>query len=308
MTQPVTFLDFAYLEETRRLSIATSIDSIADEPDVDASLVEMLVGRNPDTWKTFPVPTMRVRSLARLGDATWLVGKHGEVWRVKSLADIKKDQLPDSGVLGARRLGPPKLIRRIGGHLYVCGYAGQCYTLQGDRWVHMDDGLAEPQGTGTSIRLEGMHGTAPDDIYVVGSRGLLAHWDGRQWAKVPLMTDAWLAGVRCLARDNIMAVGDNGVIVHGDGQRWTVSQIPGYEQSPLADVEVFNGRVYVAAVGQLLVNTKDGGWDVVKHHLDKKIEFFRLTVGDGRLWAMGSKRISSFDGRQWDVHIDPNNA
>lgn len=306
MALSVTYLDCTYSEAKHKLAIATSIDELVDDPDTDLSQI-VAFEANQGEFAFYPVEGMRIRSYA-IGDVeSYAVGKDGEAWTY-STGGIKQEQLPDAGLRTTRHLGSPSQVRIISGTPYVCGFAGQVYTRRNDTWVHMDDGLVEPEGTVSSIDLEGIHGTRPDDIYVVGSGGLLAHWDGRIWTRIPLMTDYWLAGVRCLAKDNIIAVGNNGVVVRGDGQRWRVEQIPGYERTHLADVELYNGRIYVAAVGQLLV--LDGNrWNVVSHRLDeKKTEFFKLTVGDGRLWAMGSKRISSFDGRRWEAHIDPDNG
>jgi hypothetical protein len=50
-------------------------------------------------------------------------------------------------------------------------------------------------------------------------------------------------------------------------------------------------------------------WDSVPtSRLKESPEFFRLTVGDGRLWAMGAKRVHAFDGAKWEAFIDPDNG
>ena len=42
--------------------------------------------------------------------------------------------------------------------------------------------------------------------------------------------------------------------------------------------------------------------------LGKDADFLRLTLGEGRLWAMGTSRIHSFDGKRWASHPDPDNG
>jgi photosystem II stability/assembly factor-like uncharacterized protein len=222
---------------------------------------------------------------------------------------ILKVQLPDSGVRTKRHLGSPNRIRVIAGRPYVCGFAGQIYTLDGDNWVHMDDGVVEPEGTASSLDLEGIHGTAHDDLYVVGSRGFLARWDGHAWMRIPLLTDSYLGGVRAFTRDHVVAVGNDGVVVEWNGANWTVNIIPRHRQTLLSDVEMFDGDLYVAAVDKLLVRKdKAKKWEEVKLRVKEEPEFIRLAIGDGRLWAMGSKRVHSFDGKKWEAHVDPDNG
>lgn len=258
------------------------------------------------SWGAQPFKNL-VGTAVHADDALWITTADGEVVRSER-GNITRARLPDSGAEG-RHLGQPNQLRKIGNRFYVCGFAGQVYTSTGKgKWPHMDAGLAEKVGTAKSIDLEDIAGTGPDDLHVVGSGGLIAHWNGKRWTRAPAVTDGYLAAVRCLAPDHIVAVGDDGLFVQGDGKRWRTEVIPKCEDITLADIEMFQGRLYVAAVGKLLV--RDGSkWQEVKHGLDKKkTSFFKLTTGDGRLWAMGQKRLSSFDGKTWTTHPDPDNG
>ncbi len=171
-----------------------------------------------------------------------------------------------------------------------------------------DDGLAVAEGRPNSIDLESIDGTDPDNLYTVGGGGLMAHWDGREWKRVPLLTNVYLARVRCFG-ERVVAVGEKGVVVEGDGQQWRVSHIPGAEEASLSDVALYDKRLYVAGLDTLWQQEPDGGWSAVRHGLPKeKTTFVRLAVGDGRLWAMGFKRLNSFDGKAWQAHPDPNNG
>jgi hypothetical protein len=304
MTQPTTYIDFSYDESVKWLLIASNINALQRDSGIEASAITIC---HPGGFGVRFLDGMVVRSVASNGSFLWALGEQGEIWTYAKGKKVPiEDTLPDSGVRSVRHLGRPERIRIIGGIPYVCGYAGQVYTLSAGRWVHMDDGIVEPEGTVNSIQLEGIHGTGPEDLYVVGSGGLLAHFDGRRWTRIPLLTTAFLGGVRALARDHVVAVGTEGVFVERDGTDWKVDQIPRFDRTLLSDVEMFNGDLYVAAVGKLLVR-KGKRWDDVKTGLDKA-EFIRLAVGEGKLWAMGSKRIHSFDGTKWEAHIDPDNG
>jgi len=240
------------------------------------------------------------------GEPIWFIGDRGEIWS-QLQGKITKAQLPDSGLDG-RGLGQPNDIRCIAGKMYICGFAGQVYTLDRGKWVHIDDGLAEPTGKPDSIDLVSIDGTGPDDIYVVGSGGLVAHFDGRKWTRIPVLTNLHLSKVRCTARNKIFAVGHKGVFMESDSRAWKVERIPGAEEKTLSDVTVYKDKLYLAGVEDLFVRTAKG-WEIVRHGLPKeKTTFLKLEVGDDRLWALGFKRLNSFDGKKWIAHPDPNNG
>lgn len=307
MALPMTFFDMSYSplrgEGQGCFSILSTIDELPrDAPVTFKSAFDVALS----DWFHFPLlEGIRARShVYGTHDGGWVIGDRGQAWHLKG--DNKREyQLPDSGLDG-RGLGPPNQIRLIGGQLFVCGYAGQVYTFNGSQWVHMDDGLAEPTGTPESIDLTSIDGTAPDDLYVVGSGGLVAHWDGRCWTRIPVPTNVYLSHVRCFRKDWIVAVGDRGVVLESDGRRFWVSRIDAAEDRTLSNVELYQDRLYVAAVEDLFVRGKD--WEVVRHGLDKsKTTFLKLTVAADRLWALGFKRLVSFDGSTWRAHINRNN-
>lgn len=242
-------------------------------------------------------------------ESVWITGDRGEVWAYKGGQVRSRAHLPDSGLEG-RRLGQPNDIRRIAGSLYVCGFAGQIYTQDAKgQWVHMDEGVAEPKGTAKSIDLESIDGTAHDNIYTVGSSGLVFHWGGKAWKQIPVQTNVYLARVRCFAPDDIVIVGEKGVVIEGDGRFWKTTRIPEAENASLYDVVKFRGKLYVASGGDDLYVKKGKSWEKVEHGLDpEKTQFIRMVVGADRLWAMGFKRLNSFDGKRWETHPDPNNG
>jgi hypothetical protein len=191
--------------------------------------------------------------------------------------------------------------------------SGQVYVQKANAdpktpWQHMDAGLVEkgPGGAGSLI-LEGMHGTAEDDLYVVGTEGTVAHWNGSKWSRIKVMTNTNLWCVRCF-EDRVVMGGDNGIIVEGDGKKiWNVDQIRQLEDMTIYDVEFYKGRLYAAAADLLMVR-EGKSWSVVKNGPGKDADSLRLTLGEGRLWVMGTSRIHSFDGKKWASHPDPDNG
>src|SRR5262245_28450979 len=55
-----------------------------------------------------------------------------------------------------------------------------------------------------------MHGLAPDFVYAVGFRGLVAQWDGAQWKRYPIPTGEVLSSVFVAGPDEMYACGHQG--------------------------------------------------------------------------------------------------
>ena len=188
MARPTTYFAFAYNPVRNKLMVLATFDDL----DRKSPVTDLGIFDPKDVeWRGMP-PLEGIRATSvhydDPGKGTWLLAEHGEVWALLSPTNTQKWQLPDSGTDG-RHLGQPNQIRMIGGRLFVCGFAGQVYTLTGSNWTHMDDRLAEPQGTAKSIDLTSIDGTAPDDLYVCGSGGLIAHWDGAAWTRIPVVAN-----------------------------------------------------------------------------------------------------------------------
>jgi len=75
-----------------------------------------------------------------------------------------------------------------------------------------------------SNRLTAIWGSSATDIFAVGSRGAIVHFDGSEWVVMEPVTSAALSGVWGVASNNVYAVGgtpSEGVILHYDGVTWT---------------------------------------------------------------------------------------
>lgn len=164
-------------------------------------------------------------------------------------------------------------------------------------WQHIDQGLVESEAKISSIDLESIDGTSETDLYVVGKKGLIAHWDGHSWTRIPALTNVYLTRVRCYAEDKIFIVGRKGVFIESDGKHWKIEQVPGCEEVDLWDIVLFDDDLYVTTI-QNIYRRHAGQWEKVHHGFpqEPKTDFIRLETGLGRLWIMGTKRLFSFDG------------
>jgi len=68
--------------------------------------------------------------------------------------------------------------------------------------------------------LHGVWGTAPNDVFMVGSAGTIVHWDGAGCSRMVSPTTADLFDVAGFGPNDVYAVGAGGTILHYDGASW----------------------------------------------------------------------------------------
>jgi hypothetical protein len=125
----------------------------------------------------------------------------------------------------------------------------------GSKWAE----LPPPPG-----KIVWMHGSAPDNVYAVGYRGLLARWDGHAWTKIPLTTTENFTGVFVAGADEMYAVGYGAALWEGTASGWgKVADGPGY----LYGVAKFGGEVWVGAREHGLLKRVRNNLECVKPEL-----------------------------------------
>jgi hypothetical protein len=92
----------------------------------------------------------------------------------------------------------------------------QILHYNGVDWTEMD------RDKGKGHTLEGIWGSATDDVFAVGEMGAIFHYDGLKWTKMTRLTLNHLYDVWGSAKDNVFAVGEAGTILHYDGNQWTI--------------------------------------------------------------------------------------
>jgi len=154
-------------------------------------------------------------------------------------------------------------------------------------------------------RLRSIWGAGADDVWAVGERGLIMHFDGRIWRQERVGGLPTLTSVRGRARDDVWIAGcaPNGLVSHWDGARWTVpSRVPtaGGLRPPNADdcfllgAEPGGRALAVGSDRQLEYGA--GGWSETAGP-PPQAEGARVVgtliaavaVGDGGAWAVGRR-------------------
>lgn len=170
----------------------------------DPAGVEVLVDGRP--WGKTPlvrvaVPPGAHRLELRMGDRTvrsrgWLVSPGQED---RLIVSLKPGENPRSAATFT-------VLRRG----KVCSRDGWCW----------ENPL--PQGN----NLHGVWGSGPGDVFVVGRKGTIMHYNGRKWRRMSTPETAALYGVWGSSKRDVFAVGARGTIIHYDGRKWTTMASP----------------------------------------------------------------------------------
>jgi photosystem II stability/assembly factor-like uncharacterized protein len=123
---------------------------------------------------------------------------------------------------------------------------------ENQNWHILDSGLP--------YDLHDIWGAAADDIYAVGERGLILHYDGSAWTPIgatptiQTLNAVWGAGP-----NDVFAVGDWGVILHYNGKTWRAQEsgVTGH----LWDVWGFDGQdVYAVGMDGIILHYDGKTW------------------------------------------------
>jgi hypothetical protein len=82
------------------------------------------------------------------------------------------------------------------------------------------EGAAAQVWTLSAAELQGIGGTGPSDVWVVGESGTAVHWDGSRWSTVPTGVSNHLNALFSAAADRVWAVGDQGTALLWNGTAW----------------------------------------------------------------------------------------
>ena len=88
-------------------------------------------------------------------------------------------------------------------------------------------------------------GTSSDNVYVVGSRGVVLHWEGSEWVEELVGASDDLISVWGTGPDHVVAVGGrgNGIVSRFDGSEWlteTLAPMPGLNGIFMRDPNVIH--------------------------------------------------------------------
>ncbi|MCR4416128.1 MAG: glucosyl transferase [Ignavibacteria bacterium] len=118
-------------------------------------------------------------------------------------------------------------------------------------------------------------GSSSNDLYAVGNKGNIAHWDGRKWTKIESGTTLFLSDIWGVSSHELYATGNSrafvrGVVLKGNGQTWQTMIVSESDDT----TGLFRTRLYGAmeglwvdergtlyTVGNFMFQHKHGRWD-----------------------------------------------
>ncbi|MFC4161903.1 WD40/YVTN/BNR-like repeat-containing protein [Chitinimonas lacunae] len=217
----------------------------------------------------------------------------------------------EQGADGPRRGGIFGLST-VAGHIYaLSAWRGIARRLGTNQWESLcrKDALPEPstgKGSiqyGTSWGFQAVDGFSESDLYAVGGKGDVWHYDGKVWAQCPLPTNMLLENVCCAGDGQVYIGAESGSVIRGRGNHWEVLH-RGSMTIPFRDMVWFQDRVWC---------TSDYGvWQIIDGELVgadlpgmAAVCAGHLSVGDGVMLLGGLNGAALFDGQTWQRMIDP---
>jgi hypothetical protein len=180
------------------------------------------------------------------------------------------------------------------------------------------------------MRLDDIWGSSHDDVYAVGRRGTILHFDGESWSSQPPFTEDDIRKLWGTAADDVYAIAWR-YLYHFDGSEW--SQVPDAPdiipldvwRAPEGDLflvgergvsvrhlrnwkttEAILGLQTVwgphskdvfAAGGRTLLHFDGSGWSLKDHKMGSIDKLWGFRGGD--TYAGASEGLFKYDGRQW---------
>jgi hypothetical protein len=196
--------------------------------------------------------------------------------------------------------------RRIDGWLYVCGGDNSLgKRVANSQWQSFTKGMPNPKNLDNILR--DVDGFSESDIYIVGTKGSVYHFDGKKGRKTTLPTDMDFQSLCCAGDGFVYISGLHGATWKGRGDQWQCLYQGHREADPLPgmslgfkDMVWYQDRVWC---------TSDYGLWIIK---DDKLEAAdvprfvlgcagNLSAADGVLLLAGHGGAAFLENGQWQA-------
>lgn len=226
-----------------------------------------------------------------------IVGADGQV--LHGMPTGYSDEHLDRSKSGPEFNGQIRDARFIGPRVIAVGMSRQVYRReQTGQWAHIDQGVvAKPRDM---VGFNAVDGFGPNDVYAVGLKGEIWHYDGKNWRQEESPTNIALQRVRCFSgkKGGIYACGAGGTLLRGSPDGFEVIA-QGSTSDNLYGLEWFEGKLYVAGLTALYVLENDA-LQPVDVGLGDGVTFGDLHANDGVMWSVGARHIlTTEDGSSW---------
>ena len=198
-------------------------------------------------------------------------------------------------------------IKLIGNNLYACGGQNQLYKLDGQIWRDFDHAIYSPFKGKLEKCLLSIDGYSDQDIYAVGERGAVWHWNGHKWSNVDAPTNLSLNCVKCMANGDVFICGDGGALFRlNQKKQWLDLSNPEITTRSLWDIAEYEGFCYVTAENKLL-RTDGDSIEEINIPTEQEAYFYSIDALEENLWIVGGEEVYQYNGKSWQVLICPDN-
>jgi hypothetical protein len=156
---------------------------------------------------------------------------------------------------------------------------------------------------------------APNDLYVGGHGGVIQHWDGTNWTRMPTPTTKTIYSLHGLSPRDIWAVGGDAyttdqaqhcLVLHWDGQQWTEMAPPkfsGWTYPMVAVCALGPKDVWaVTDIGTFPAHYDGTSWQFVSLPLSVEGSFRAITAVNGQLFLSGTHgQIVRYQSGTWTL-------
>jgi hypothetical protein len=217
--------------------------------------------------------------------------------------DIKKNYDFSDYVKGKKKwplLSKPRGFIYIDGDLYAVSFnRSVAVQVAENEWKNLvsKNDLDVPTDK-TIAGFESIDGFNKNDLYAVGGKSDLWHFNGQQWRQIQLPTNIDMFTVCCAGDGYVYLGGTMGTIWYGRDDKWQLLDNPEFT-IPYRNMVWYQDRVWC---------TSDYGlWCIKNQKLFRPSDVpdevllcsGSLSVGDGCLLIAGSGGAQLFDGEKW---------
>lgn len=161
-----------------------------------------------------------------------------------------------------------------------------------DKWCTYPSPMAE-------VTLRGVWGSGPSNVWAVGDRGLILHWDGINWSVASSGTVNDLHAVWGSGSSDIFAVGKSGTCLRWNGAQWK-SINPSTTENLNSAWGASAGDVWAAGTKGTLYHFTNGTWSPGTVGTQNLNGVFGFAKND--IWAVGNSGTAfHYDGTTWSA-------
>lgn len=196
------------------------------------------------------------------------------------------------GLVKRENYGMFRVVTAIRGKAYAAGHRGMVYRLDEiGKWVRLDKGLPD------NFKITAIDGFDAGDLYAVGYKGALWHFDGGNWFEISLPTNINLTAVKCAGDGKVYVGGYNGILICGRMNTWDIL-VENETEETIWSLEWFADKMYISTM-LFVYQLKAGKLDLVYFDDEPPDTCYHLSSAEGILWSIGASDVMSFDGKIW---------